>query len=60
METTADRKLIKAKAHLKESIRELAGIIIHECEGHNDFDVEYWDTIKKSMYILIDTSKELN
>ena len=59
METTAHRKLTSAKAHLKESIKELADIVIDECDGHDEYGEDYRDTIKESMYSLINVSREL-
>ncbi len=54
------QKIVSAKAHLKESIKELADIVINECDGHDGYQQEYIDAIREAMISLINISKELN
>lgn len=52
--TTADESLDRADTHIKDAIRELAEIVVNQVWGHEEYNHEYREKIKKSLTQLIE------
>jgi len=53
MNTTADENKAQAIEHLREAIKNLSTIIVDECHGCDEYTVEYRETLRDTMYVLV-------
>jgi hypothetical protein len=59
MKTTADENRESAVNHIRDAITNIAEIIVHECEGSNDFNTGFKGKLKDSLTQLIEIRDKL-
>ena len=58
--TIADEKLESAKTHVRDAIKDLSEIVVQQCQGHDEFNSVYRNTIKQKLASLIEIRDELD
>lgn len=59
VDTEADENLAKAKMHIKEAVKALSSIVVDECEGYDEYNLECEDAFTSAFYTLCDMQKSL-
>lgn len=60
VKTSADEHLDKVKENISSSIEELSQIVIHECWGHDQFNIEYREKLEEVFTQLRKIKRDLS
>lgn len=60
MKTTADEHLEIAKTCIADAVKNLSEIVVHQCNGHDEFTSAYQDKIKRAFFALIEVRNEFD
>ncbi len=59
MTTIADEKLYEAETHIQIAIDALSQIVVHKCQGHDDYNAEHQAKIQDVFIKLLAIRAEL-
>jgi len=57
--TTADEKIVEAKAHIQAALKSLNEIVVDKCSGYDNYNSAAYKKIKDTHRMLIDLNDEL-
>lgn len=60
MPTPADKRLDTAREHLRETIKALSEIVVHQTDGTDEFTEAFRSKLRRSMDTLIQVRDEIS